>query len=71
MTAREVGQRDFSARGCQMCDLAHHSVMRATADSQLEADGNPRLRHAIRGKEITRSTLEGSGGDMREGRWAK
>lgn len=38
----EAGQGDFPARGCQMCDLAHHSATRATADSQLDASWNPR-----------------------------
>lgn len=38
----EAGQGDFPARGCQMCDLAHHCAIRATADSQLEAYGNTR-----------------------------
>lgn len=30
---------DFPARGCQMCDPAHYSVIRVTADSEQEAYG--------------------------------
>lgn len=37
----EAGQGDFPARGCQMCDPAHRDAIRATADSQLGACGNP------------------------------
>lgn len=38
---------DIPARGWQMCDLFHHSVTRATADSQLEAYWDPALMHPV------------------------
>lgn len=55
--------RDFPAKGCQMCDLADHTVIRATADSRLEAHGNRRLMHGKKEKVRTADTI---GGDVRE-----
>lgn len=64
----EAGQGDFPARGCQMCDLAHHYAIRATADSQLEASslqGKNEKMLPCTGKSNEKSGERG----MREGRW--
>lgn len=50
-----------------MCDLAHHSAIRATADSQPGAYGKLWLMHNLRRKkENMICTVEDNGGDMRE-----